>query len=172
MARTSLANILSLPDAAQVWNFDIFFPTIPGSTVASNGLTYACKTTELPASSIEPVAIELHGVKKQEAGRAQYTHTFACTFLGTIDYSTYQALRGWRDYMRSWKNNSGTNSSAYKVNLELDLFDNAGNIAQTVILAGAWPTEIGQVSFDGTQSTAVEFPITFSFDYLNDGISF
>lgn len=172
MARTSFANVQALPDAAQAWNFDLFFPTIPGSSRPGINLTYRCKTTELPSSSIEAVSIELHGVKKQEAGRATYTHSFNSTFMEAIDYATYQDLRRWRAYMRSWKGNSGTNSQAYKINAEMDLYDNAGNPAQTVIIVGLFPTEIGQVSFNGAESTALEVPVTWSFDYLDDGISF
>jgi hypothetical protein len=167
MARTSYANILALPDAAQAWNFDLLFTTIPGSSLAGTNLTYKCKTTSLPASSIEPVTIELHGAKKQEAGRAQYQHTFTAMFMETIDYTTYTAFRQWRDYMRSWKNNTGTNSQSYKTNLELDLYDNAGQIVETMILVGAFPTEVGEMQFNGAESTAIDLTMTFSFDYIS-----
>ncbi len=170
--RTSLQNVMALPDAAQAWNFDFFIPAIPGTTYSAQNLTFKCKTTELPASSIEPVKIELHGVAKQEAGRATYQHTFNTTFMETVDYATYMALRAWRDTMRSWKNNTGTNSQVYKQNCELDLYDNAGVIAQTIIIAGCFPTDIGNVTLDGTQSAVVDLQITWSFDYLNDGMHF
>jgi hypothetical protein len=172
MARTSYQNILALPDAAQSWNFDLFFPSIPGSSIDPTGLTYKCKTTSLPASSTDFVKIELHGTAKQEAGRSTYDHSFEATFLETVDYATFQAFRGWRDYMRSWKNNSGASSQAYKVNLELDLYDNGGNLVETIILVGCFPTSIGNVSFDGSNTAAVDMSITFSFDYINDGQSF
>jgi len=172
MARTSLANVVALPDAAQQWNFDLFFPTIPGSTGVAQSLTYKCKTTTLPSSKIEPVPIELHGVKKQEAGRAMYDHQFSAVIMATVDYSDYLALRGWRDYMRSWKNNTGSDSAAYKINLELDLYDNQGNVSQTIILVGAFLTDIADVQFDGAQGAVVDLNVSFSFDYLNDGQTF
>jgi hypothetical protein len=172
MGRTSFQNILALPDAAQSWNFDLFVPRLPGGVIEAQNLTYRCKTTELPGSTIEPVAIELHGVKKVEAGRAQYSHTFTAAFMETVDWATYLAFRGWRDSMRSWKNNSGTDSSSYKVNLELDLYDNKPEIARTIILGGCWPTGITQVPLNGAESAAVELTIEFSFDYMDDGISF
>ena len=171
MARTSHANIMALPDVAQSWNFDLFLPTIPGGGSATN-LTYRCKSTTLPSSTIEPVKIELHGVAKQEAGRAQYSHTFQATFIETVDYTTYLAFRKWRDYMRSWKNNTGSNSQAYAVQAELDVYDNAGNVINTMILAGVWPTEVGDVAFDGAASNAIEMTITFSFNYIDDGSSY
>jgi len=172
MARTSYDNIQNLPDAAQSWNFDLFFPTVPGTSGIARSMTYKCKTTALPSSSIEPVGIELHGMKKQEAGRATYQHTFNATIMETVDYSTYMAMRAWRDFQRSWKNNTGSNSAAYKVNLELDVYDNAGAISQTMILAGCFITEIADVQFDGASSTVIDLSLTFSFDYINDGNTF
>lgn len=150
----------------------MFFPSIPGSSLAPTGLTYKCKSTALPGSTLEVVKIELHGVAKQEAGRATYEHTFSAVFMETIDYTTYQAFRAWRDYARSWKSNTGASSQAYKVNLELDLYDNAGNKGSTVILAGCFPLQIQDVTFDGSQSAIYELTTQFSFDYLDDSISF
>lgn len=170
MARTSHANVLNLPDAAQVWNFDLFIPAIPG--FGQNNLTYKCKTTSLPASNIEPIKIELHGVAKQEAGRATYDHSFTAVFLETVDYKTFEAFRNWRDFMRSWKQNTGTDSAAYKVNMELDVYNNGPDIVKTIILAGCFVTGLAEVSYDGAASTAVEMSVTFSFDYMNDGITF
>jgi hypothetical protein len=92
--------------------------------------------------------------------------------METVDWATYQAMRQWRDYMRSWKNNSGTNSSAYKVRLELDLYDNAGAVVRTIVLVGAFPTAIGEVALDGAQSTVIDLNMTFSFDYIDDQNSF
>lgn len=166
MARTSHAHVMNLPDAAQSWNFDLFLPAIPG--FGQNNLTYKCKTTSLPTSKIEPVKIELHGVGKQEAGRAIYDHSLQATFLETVDYKTYEAFRAWRDFMRSWKNNTGTDSAAYKVNLELDVYNNGPDLVKTMILVGSFVTDIGEYAFDGAASTAMEMQVTFSFDYIKD----
>jgi hypothetical protein len=168
MARTSYANILALPDSAQVWNFDLFFPSIPGGASATS-MTYRCKTSTLPSSKIEPLKIELHGAAKQEAGRATYDHSFTAKFQETVDYATMSAFRKWRASMRDWKNNTGTDSAAYKVNLELDVYDNGGNVTRTIILAGAFPTDIAEIEYNGAGAEAVEISMTFSFDYLDDG---
>lgn len=172
MARTSYQNVLALADAALSYNFDLFFPSIPGgSPNDAKALTYKCKTSEIPSSSIAPVKIDLHGTSKQEAGNATYDHTFTATFLEVIDYATLSNFRAWRNYMRSWRDNTGTNASEYKVNLEMDLYDNAGNVVKTLILAGAFPTAIGQMAYSGGEANAMEISMTFSFDYLSDSQS-
>lgn len=170
MGRTSYAQICALPDSAQTWNFDLFFPTIPG--FGANNLKFKCKTTVLPTSKIEPIEINLHGTGKREAGRALYDHSFTATFHECVDYKVYEAFRNWRDFMRSWKNNTGTDSSEYKVNLELDVYDNGPNIVKTMILAGSFVTDIGEVNYNGGESQAVEMSITLAFDYIDDGITY
>lgn len=168
MGRTSYQNVLALRDAAQSWNFDLFFPSVPGSNGQAQNLTYKCKTTALPSSKINPIGIELHGTKKQEAGNASYDHTMTATFLETVDYATLAAFRAWRNYMRSWRDNTGTDSAQYKVNLEVDLYDNAGAVARTMILVGSFPTDIAEVPLSGSEANAIELSITFSFDYVSD----
>lgn len=173
MARTSASNVLALKDAAQPWNFDMFFPSVPGASgaVATN-LTYKCKTSAIPSSKVNQVPIELHGVKKNEAGTATYDGTFNATFLETVDYATLEAFRAWRNYMRSWRDNTGTNKSQYAINIEIDLYDNAGALSRTMILVGAFPIDIDTVTLSGAEgSTAIELSITFSFDYVSDSTS-
>ncbi len=166
MARNSLQNIMSLPDAAQAWNFNLTFPSVPGGG-DSQKLSYKCQTTAIPGSKIEAVKIELAGVGKQEAGRAIYDHTFTATFLETVDWQTYLNFRAWRDYMRSWKNNSGTDSSTYKINLELDLFNNAPANGATLKLVGAFPLDITDINLEQA-SNAIFISMQFSFDYIDD----
>jgi hypothetical protein len=55
------------------------------------------------------------------------------------------------------------------VNLELDVYDNGGNVTRTIILAGAFPTDIAEIEYNGAGAEAVEISMTFSFDYLDDG---
>lgn len=173
MGRVSHADVMGLPDAAQTWNWTMFIPSIPnGGGSAAQQLTIKCKTTEIPSSKLSQLKIELAGVSKQEAGRAEYDHTFSTTFLETVDYQTYLAFRAWRDYMRSWKNNTGSDSRAYKRNLELDMFDNAPEVGMTVKLMGAWPAELQAIPLDGAGQEAVMISVQWSFDYIDDGQTF
>ncbi len=171
MSRTSYQNVLALKDAAQTWNFDLFFPSIPGSSGSVQTMTYKCQSTSIPGSGVNIVGVELHGTKKQEAGNATYDHSFNAAFLETVDYETLSRFRLWRNFMRSWRDNTGTDSSQYKVNLEIDLYDNAGEIAETKILVGAFPTKINEVALDGAQANAIAITIEFSYDYVSDSAS-
>lgn len=174
MARVSHSDVMSLPDAAQAWNWTLFIPSLPGGSglSVSQGLTIKCKTTAIPTSKIAAVKIDLAGVSKQEAGPAQYDHAFTTQFLETVDFETVRAFRAWRDHMRSWKNNTGTDSSSYKRKLELDLFDNAPNVGMSMALVGAFPTEIQEIQLDGASTEALFIQVTWSFDHLDDGSTY
>ena len=166
MGRSSLYNVHALPDAFQVWNFDLFFPSIPGGG-DNVTLTYKCQSTSIPGFNLEPVDIELAGVKKKEAGRATYNHTFPCTMLEVVDFSTRRALRNWRETCRSWKKNNGTMSSAYKVNGQLVLYDNQPSAVRTIMIYGMWPETVDDLSLEQA-STAGFLSITFSYDWTDE----
>lgn len=167
MSRSGLQNVLALPDAAQSWNFDLFFPTIPGaaSTIA---LSYKCQTTQLPGFNLEPVDIELHGVKKKEAGRATYEHTLPSTFLEVVDFSTRDTFRMWREMIRSWKQNTGSNSQAYKVNAQIVVYDNTPTPTRRITLYGCWPETVDSTPLEGNSSTALILNVTFSYDFPDE----
>lgn len=166
MGRSSLYNVQALPDAFTVFSFDLVFPTIPGGG-DNIKLTYKCQTTAIPGFSIEPVDIELAGVKKKEAGRAIYEHTLQATFLETVDMATRKAFRNWRETCRSWKKNTGSVSSLYKVNPQLHLYDNTPMVTRIITVYGAWPETVDSLSLEQS-STAGFLSVTLSFDWVDE----
>ena len=166
MGRSSVYNVHQLPDAAQVWNFDLRFPSIPGGGDAV-ALTYKCQSSSIPGFNLESIDIELHGVKKKEAGRATYEHTLQCTFLETVDYATRDGFRKWRETCRSWKRNTGSVSSAYKVNGLLELYDNTPAVTRSVVIYGMYPETVDSLALENS-STACFLSVTFSFDWTDE----
>src|ERR1700758_5444874 len=96
MARTSVYDVQAVADPAQVWNFDLFLPSIPGSS-NTNQLTYRCMTTGLPGTEIEKVSVPLHGVELIYMGRRMWSHSFSSTFLEAIDWQTRQQFINWSE---------------------------------------------------------------------------
>jgi hypothetical protein len=167
MSRSSLANVLSLADPAESWNFDLLLPTIPGSS-DTRDLTYKCMTQELPGVGIENIEVALHGVTLNYAGRKTYTHTLASTFLETADWSTRQKFIAWNESIRSWLNNTGTLAAAYKTNAQLAIYNSLPQVVRTINVFGLWPETVSEVTMDGGQSAAVTLNISWRFDYVQD----
>jgi hypothetical protein len=167
MARTSLSNVQSIADPATSWEFDLFLPTIPGSSNTSQ-LTYRCQSTVLPGVAIEPVTVALHGVELRYAGRAIYTHTFESVFMEGSDYLTRNAFYNWKESARSWINNSGTLAAQYKVNGQIVVYNSIPNVVRTINVYGMWPETVGDYAMDGTASTLVTMTVTWNFDYIEN----
>lgn len=166
MGRSSLADVLSLQDPAQTWNFDLFLPTIPGSS-DTRDLTFKCMTVEMPGSSIERVETPLHGVNAIWAGRKIYTHSIPVTFLETADWSTREKFRRWHN-MRDWIANTGMTGAQYKVEGQVVVYNDKPEVVRTCRVRGFWPDVISEVQLDGAQSGLVQLNITFAYDLWTD----
>jgi|SRR5471030_1405652 len=166
MARTSLQDVQSIQDPAQSWNFDLFLPTIPGSS-DTRDLTFKCQTTDMPGSTIDRVEVPLHGVQLIYAGRKTYSHSISATFLETSDWATREKFRRWHT-MRDWVNNSGMLASAYKVNSQVVVYNDIPAVTKTCSVTGMWPDVIAEVALNGAESGLVSLSITFAFDFWDD----
>lgn len=166
MGRSSLSDVESLQDPAQTWNFDLFLPTIPGSS-DTRDLTFKCMTVEMPGSSIERVETPLHGVNLIFGGRKIYTHSIPVTFLETADWSTREKFRRWHN-MRDWIRNTGMMAAQYKTEGQVVVYNDKPEVVRTCRVRGFWPDVITEVQLDGGQSGLVQLAITFAYDYWDD----
>src|SRR3972149_2348875 len=120
--RSSLTDARSLPDVFQVWNFDLYVPSMPGGG-DSRSLAAKVQTTSVPGVTIEPVVVPLHGVEVVYAGREVFAHTLECTAVEMRDMATRNAIRRWMNFARSQRSNSGSFKTEYAVTVELVLYD-------------------------------------------------
>lgn len=162
MARSSINDVSSLADPAQSWNFDLFLPSIPGSS-DTRDLTFKCMTLDIPGTAFDPVDVALHGVTVPFPGRKIYTHQINVGFLETNDWGTREKFRRWMESMRSWRNNSGSLSSAYKVGAQIVVYNDIPEVVRTVNMTGLYPETMGEVAMDGGASNVVTMQITFKY---------
>lgn len=163
MARTSLQDVLSLGDVAQTWNFDIFFPYLPGSA-SSRDLTFRCMTTDLPGTQLEVVEAPLHGVVIPYAGRRMFTQTMNVTFLETFDWGTREKFRRWIAIARDWRTNSGSFFATYAIGgVQLVTYNDIPQPVNVTQLNYVWPTEMQEVALDGGQSGLVQLTVVFKY---------
>lgn len=167
MSRSHLSEVLSLQDPLQSWQFDIFFPRIPGAG-DTRPATYKAQSTTLPGGTLDKVEVALHGVKLQFAGQANYSHSWEVTFIETRDTGTRSMFMNWRENARSWIQNTGTYKSEYGVACDVVLYDDLPSVVRTVRLFGCWPETVGDYSLDGSASNLVTMPVTFSFDQIQE----
>lgn len=168
MARTSLQNVQSVKDVLQTWNWDIFFPTIPGAA-DTRPFSYKAISTSLPGFTIEQVPLEAHGVKLHFAGRRVWQGTWDVTLVESRDVSTRSTLVAWAEMARSWKNNSGSYKQDYAVTSELVLYDDLPKEVGNILMLGAWPTVVGDAQLDNSAGI-IQYTVTMSYDYTEDRV--
>lgn len=170
MARSSLSDVQgSIVDPAQTWNFDLFFEKLPAGLGGDTSmLTIRCQATALPGTDMEPIEVELHGVKIRYRGRRTYSGTFTVTFAENVDWTTYEMFKSWHNLMLSWEMNTGSSSAVYKVPATLTMYDDAGNEVKSYQITGVWPQTVPEIAFNGAESAYVQPEITFSFDTVSE----
>lgn len=167
MARTSLQDLRSLPDALQAWNFDMVVPNIPGSG-DTRSLTIKCMSSSIPGFTLDPVLVGLHGAEIKYAGRQVFTHSLPITSVETRDMSTRDAIRNWMETARRNRDNTGNYKSVYATDVKIYLYDDTGAAVRTIMLYGCYPEGVDDSPLDGSNSAAVTFSWTLSYDYHED----
>ena len=172
MPSVELSEVQGIEDVLLTHRYSIDFPSdIPGS---GNGaeLNIRCQQVVFPGSSINPVETLLHGFKRYEFGRKEFTGTFTATFVETRDMPIWTALKSWQEEIRG----TGTGISTAPrdeliVNAEIRVFDEQNNAAEVCTVFNCWPQDVPEVQLDSTGETQFLVTPTFSYDYLGYGQS-
>lgn len=156
-----------------------------GSTAPLNSqeaLTIQCRTASKPGSSIEPVAVELFGHNVQYAGRLTYSHTMSVEYVEDRRAIITRTLEGWQQLCRTvltqhgnYKKSAGaaagldnlTSTQGYAVDAELYCYDQAGAQTALFYLHNVWPSEVPDLSFDGSGANLITMSVTFTYDYFS-----
>lgn len=167
MARTSLSDVAGLTDPQLTYNFDLVFDSIPGGG-DSRGLITRCMSTSIPGMQLDQVTVALHGVETNYRGRQIYTKQFNATFHETRDQLARIAFRNWIEFAQNNRQNKGNYKAQYSRTGEIVLYDDVPNETRRVKVFGCWPMSMDDLQLDGSQSTAAQYNITFSFDYTEE----
>lgn len=161
--RSSLANMISIGDPAFTYNYDLYFPSIPGSA-DTRDLTFKCQSTDLPGFGVEVADVMAHGIKLPYAGAATFTQTLSVTFTESITWSVRDKLRKWKDSMRNWRTNKGLLSSQYMVDPQLVLWDDTPNVVRTIQIYRLFLETFQEIQLDGGNgNTIVTAQATFRY---------
>lgn len=167
MARTSLQDVRGLADPLLSYNFDLFFPRMPGGG-DGRAMTIKCMTTALPGMEIEQETASLHGIEVSYGGRQIWTKSFTATFIETRDSRTRTDIRNWIEYARNNSQNSGHYKNDYAVDAVIFLYDDIPNIINEVKVVGCWPKNLAEYSFDGAAGTIMQCSVEWSFDFTEE----
>lgn len=129
-------------------------------------MEFMCKGTEVPAHTIEAMDVNYQGRIVKVPGDRTYAD-WSVTVYGENTMSIYNSCQDWLELINGAASNISLPPAAVKDSAMVQLLDRTGVPIKTIDMVGVFPTELGALSLDwSSNSTPLEFPITFAFDYI------
>ena len=167
MAKPSLSDVLTIADPMLSDNYMLLFGSIPSISGSGNTeiLRLSCKTATKPGMTLEQVTYDLFGHTVEFGGRLTYSHTMTVEFVENWMGSITRSLENWIEVCRRHGTQHGSFKSQYAVPGTLSIFNQLGNVSLAYKIYNMFPTEVPELSFDGSAATALSLSATFSYDY-------
>lgn len=165
MPKPTLDNVLTIADPMLSDNFELLIPIVPGNPGLSEPLRLQCKTATKPGMTIEQVTYDLFGHTVEFAGRLTFSHTMSVEYVENYQGTITRIMEIWIELARGHKSQHGGFKSAYATNASLYIYDQTGAISLKYNIFNIFPTEVPELSFDGSSATALSVSVTFSYDY-------
>jgi hypothetical protein len=145
--------------------------TYPGYAAGDVELTsFMCKSAQLPASTIETIAVPFRGRNLQIAGDRTF-EPWTITIINDTDFAIRNAFERWMNGINAHTENTGlTNPTDYKADVLIEQLDKSGVAVKRYDFKGTFPTSVGaiDVSYD-TENEIEEFEVELQVDYWESG---
>jgi len=159
-------------DGARPNLFDVTmaFPTIFGvAGDASKQLTFTCKTSALPGSTLGMVNLQYFGREVKLAGNRTFAD-WSLTVINDEDFLVRKAFERWMGGINTHSTNlrlgGATSSFAYTADAIVTQYGKTGNVIKSYKLIGAFPTDLAQIDLGGgSNDTIEEFTVTLAYQF-------
>jgi hypothetical protein len=142
-----------------------FKPIFPAAVGTDTEMaTYLVKSTNLPETSTDEIALAWQGFDYKIAGKYTYsdlTVNFNCDANAKIQ----SLFHNWASLIHDPTTNAYGNPVDYMVDQQLELLDLNGQPLMKYKLYGAWLKNIGQATLDYTDNNVITFDVTFTYVY-------
>jgi len=128
--------------------------------------SFMCKSAQLPASLIEPIAVPFRGRQLQISGDRTF-EPWGVTIINDTDFGVRDPLERWMNAINGHSSNTGLpNPADYQADLLVEQLDRDETVLKTYTFRGAFPTNVGaiELSYDIT-GTIEEFTCEFAIQY-------
>ena len=130
-------------------------------------LAFLCRSTAIPAMTIENIDVNFRGRAVKIAGDRTIAN-WSIVVLNDTDFKLRNAFERWQNGINNMTDNEGlTNPVDYQVDAFVDHLDRNGNTIKSYTLRGAFPTAVAAIGLDYETTDAIEtFDVTFSYQYF------
>lgn len=172
MAITSISDLTSAIQTGARSN--LFRVTIPDiGNGQEDRFSYLCKGAQLPASSLGLIEVPFMAGRRFKLAGERVFADWTTTVINDSNFYVRQALEelqklyGTTDYESDVSKELGGGSSTDFNTIEVEQYDQAGNVTLKYTLFNCWPSDISTIdlSYDSVD-TIEEFTCTWSYDYF------
>lgn len=166
MPRISLDQVNSLPDLLSAENFELLLGNIPGGPSKSEQLAIKCLNANLPGSGNEAFEAPIHGHVVKFRGRKTMPRTLSITYVEDSQFNTLNSLHRWNEFVvGTLSGTSAGDKKDYAVDGQLTVFNHKGEAISVYKIFKLFPVDLPDIQLSGENTTMVQVPITFSYDY-------
>lgn len=145
------------------------FPSIVGAqgTISAYTGQFLCKSAQLPASTLEDIAVSYRGRPVHFAGE----RTFAPWTVSVYNDENFQirnAMERWSNLVLSYTATNGIVSpSDYQVDMSVFQLNRNDDVIKEYRFFDAYPTSVGAIGLDFDANNQIElFDVEFTYNYF------
>lgn len=153
-------------DGARSYLFEIAIPVL-SSNITEDTKTITClaRTANLPRYSIEDVPFEFQKSTFHMGGRAKFD-TWQVTFMADSYHKLRNRLLAWQSVIFDPTRQVGYSPSSYKRDdVSIKQLDRMGSVVTAYTFMGLFPSEVGEIQLNHSNTAIEEFNVIFTYDY-------
>lgn len=154
----------SIQDPLLSDNYQLEFPNVP-TGANSVPLLMQCQSAQKPGITLTPIEVQVFGHTLEYAGNLTYSHDMTVEYVENRMMQITSILEGWAELIRNHETQHGGYHSEYARDAYMTVFDNKGAIVKKYRIVGCWPTQVPEISFNGSSSTLIMLSTTFKYDW-------
>lgn len=138
------------------------FPKAIGQT---DRIPYMVRSTSLPDSTFEEIAIPYPGLTFKMAGTRSYGD-WSISFNVDNKGILLKNFHMWHDVIYSGNAHTQESFGSYRADQQLFLLDGFGKRTHEITLISAWPKSISAIGLDYASTDIATMDVTFSYQYF------
>ena len=166
MAKPTLGDVAaSVLDPMLSDNFLLDIPNLPAGVGDGKPLRIQCQSAVKPGVTINAVEVQVFGHTLEYASNKTFNHDMSIEYVENRSAQITTLLENWATLIRSTESQHGGYKSEYARNAYFTIFDNKGNVVKEYEIHGMWPSQIPDLSFNGSSSNLITLSTSWKFDH-------
>lgn len=153
-------------DPTPSWRFFCTLPTVPGSTLQGQTLSFFIERMTAPQVGIEFEPVAFNSGTRQFPNQ-RTVDSITMVLAEDTKYSVIRYLRAWKNLIIDDNGNYGL-PAQYKMPIQLQPFDSTGKSNMTFSWSGCCPSHVDAYDFDGSTTKHVTCSVTFVVDGMDE----